>query len=854
MTSRTRFIFDPASRPLFFGQCRRAIFIFFIFFSLCSCGVTHDRNNRIRQEAQTLPVDSPQALVRAGKMAFNSGDLRRAGSLFKAAVSDFEEKGDLSGECDARLRLARVCLSLGHIDEAAACLVRVEAAATRLNHSLFLGRLYALRGNLCQISGDSETAQKNMLKAISIAETHGYQKLFTSVQNDLGNLFGALKSYRKSLDAYGFSADSGDAAGYHLLSAVARINAARICVSMITEKHSSLFENPMTAAAVSPNINRLRGIGVKHQELNQKPLDSGHWRELFIKAASYLDQAQTALQKAGDSQYTVIGHINIGRVYMDLFEASFQRNVSHQTNARREFSRATETALKINNVRLASYAAGNLGLLNFKTEDVDSAMMLTEKAIFWAAQTDTPESLYRWQWQQATILAARNRIDEAVAAFEEAICTLESIRGELSNCYGQAKNELRNSVNELYLQYVDVLLRLADRRPIDESQEILKRVRDAVEKRKVFELREYFNDDCLGASVINSTRLDDLANTAAIIYPIILRDRLKIIATFPSAAIGRESLDRKNRRVHLKHFTVKVDSQTLIKAANSFRDTLEKWEPSQYLTYAQSLYQYIIRPLEKELAGSRPETLVFVPDGVLRNIPMGALHDGTSFLIQNYAVAVTPGLTLSNPAPLTREGMNVLAVGISRASGELAPLPGVAEELRTISHLYDVDVMLDQEFSLSNFEKALQNEVYNVIHIASHGKFSDHIEESFIMTGDRPMTINELSNMVGLYRFRAQPLELLTLSACETATGNEDAALGMAGIAVKVGAQSALATLWAVDDRAATKIISEFYRQLKSSGASKAMALRRSQQMLLKDSNFNHPGYWAPFILINNWM
>jgi CHAT domain-containing protein len=233
---------------------------------------------------------------------------------------------------------------------------------------------------------------------------------------------------------------------------------------------------------------------------------------------------------------------------------------------------------------------------------------------------------------------------------------------------------------------------------------------------------------------------------------------------------------------------------------------------------------------------------------------MGALNNGSSFLIQSYAVAVTPGLALTNPTPLHPEKMNVLAVGISSEFKELPELPGVADELSTISSMYNAEVLMDKEFSLDNFEQALQDDIYNVVHIASHGKFSDRIEESFILTVDTPMTMSDLSNFVGLYRFRDQPLELLTLSACETAAGNDQAALGMAGIAVKIGARSALATLWAVDDQAAAQLVSQFYRQLQKPGVSRATALKEAKQKLLRDSDYSHPGYWSPFILINNWL
>ena len=114
--------------------------------------------------------------------------------------------------------------------------------------------------------------------------------------------------------------------------------------------------------------------------------------------------------------------------------------------------------------------------------------------------------------------------------------------------------------------------------------------------------------------------------------------------------------------------------------------------------------------------------------------------------------------------------------------------------------------------------------------------------------------MDELEQYVGLFKFREDPLELLTLSACETAVGDDRAALGLAGIAIKSGARSALATLWHIEYRSTSELVAEFYRQLKDPSISRAIALKRAQLKLLNDRSYEHPSYWSPFLLINNWL
>jgi CHAT domain-containing protein len=245
---------------------------------------------------------------------------------------------------------------------------------------------------------------------------------------------------------------------------------------------------------------------------------------------------------------------------------------------------------------------------------------------------------------------------------------------------------------------------------------------------------------------------------------------------------------------------------------------------------------------------------VFVPGGPLRTIPVAALHDGTQFLINRFALATTPGLSLTDPRPLKRENINILAAGLTEASQGFPPLPFVAKELKAVQGLFGGKIMLNQDFLLASLEEAMLDERFNVVHIASHGRFHSDLEKTFLLTFDDKLTLDRLGRCVGLVPYRETPLELLTLSACETAVGDDRAALGLAGVAVKAGAKSALATLWSIHDEATSVLVEEFYRQLQNPTVSKAKALQRAQLKLANSAAYRHPAYWSAFILINNWL
>src|SRR5438034_2470357 len=141
-------------------------------------------------------------------------------------------------------------------------------------------------------------------------------------------------------------------------------------------------------------------------------------------------------------------------------------------------------------------------------------------------------------------------------------------------------------------------------------------------------------------------------------------------------------------RTGLKRVTVPVGADRVTQEVRQLRRKLEKRTTREFLPHAQQLYDWLIRPLEPDLDAARTETLVFVPDGALRTIPMAALHDGQRFLIAKYALATTPGLNLTEPRPLNRENTRVLALGVTKAVQGFPPLPNVAAELQSLRGMF----------------------------------------------------------------------------------------------------------------------------------------------------------------------
>jgi CHAT domain-containing protein len=180
-------------------------------------------------------------------------------------------------------------------------------------------------------------------------------------------------------------------------------------------------------------------------------------------------------------------------------------------------------------------------------------------------------------------------------------------------------------------------------------------------------------------------------------------------------------------------------------------------------------------------------------------------------------------------------------------------LPGVTREIQQVAGPFPTTILKDETFRLENFEREL-NKPYRIVHIASHGIFSGDPSASFIMTYDHILNMDKLDKLMAPEALKKQPVELLTLSACETAEGDDRSPLGLVGVALTSGARAALGSLWPVSDEAAQELFPEFYKQLQNPGTTKAQALQRAQINLLQQSKFSHPFYWATFLLVGNWL
>ncbi|NET49179.1 MAG: CHAT domain-containing protein, partial [Merismopedia sp. SIO2A8] len=311
----------------------------------------------------------------------------------------------------------------------------------------------------------------------------------------------------------------------------------------------------------------------------------------------------------------------------------------------------------------------------------------------------------------------------------------------------------------------------------------------------------------------------------------------------------------------LTHVTVDINESDLDDLMDQYYQGVYNFISIRYRSLAQKAYDVLMRPIEEDLASRDIDTLVFVLDGVLRNVPMAALNDGEQFLVEKYSIALTPGIQLLpellSSQPLKDERLSVAALGLSEGRQGFLPLPNVENEIEQIRAVIPAtQALLNEHFTQENFVNLLSTSPSPIVHLATHGQFSSQQENTFVLTWDEKINVSDLSQALRVGADRRQaPIELLVLSACETASGDRRAALGLAGVAIRAGARSTVASLWQVDDAAAAEMMGEFYAQIASQNVSKAEALRQAQLKILNNPQYRkHPYYWAPFVLVGNWL
>jgi CHAT domain-containing protein len=559
----------------------------------------------------------------------------------------------------------------------------------------------------------------------------------------------------------------------------------------------------------------------------------------FRATADLLPQIQAEISKLPPSRMAVYARINLAQNLAKIKQEN-NTNTSSWLDIAQILAVGVKQAKDLQDQRAESYATGTLGYLYEQAGQPSDAFNLTKQALFLAQRINASDIVYQWQWQMGRLLKVKGDIQSALAYYSQAVKTLQSLRSDLVAINPDIQFSFRENVEPVYREYVELLLRGGTSAA---NKDKLKEARQVIESLQLAELDNFFRSACLTAKVNIDIAVDKEDISAAVIYPIILPNRLEVILKLP----GQDNLHQ---------YTTPVAKNEVENTIKQLKEDIQEFKVGRdKQSQFQKLYEWLLLPAEKQLQNSKIETLVFVLDGSLRNIPMSALYDGKQYLVEKYNIAVSPSLQLFDVKRLQHAQLKALTAGLSEARFNFSQLNYVETELQQIKSEVSSKLLLNQEFTSQAFQKQVNSQSFPIVHLATHGQFSSNPDKTFILAYDRPIKVNDLNQLLRT-REETQPdiIELLVLSACQTATGDERATLGLAGVAVRAGARSTLASLWNLNDASTAKLMSQFYKELIQPGTSKAQALRRAQLALIRQEEYALPYFWAPYILVGNWL
>ena len=710
-----------------------------------------------------------------------------------AAIATAEQQGNQPALVAALIRRGETLRLQGRLPQASVDLERAWSLAKVGNNPALQARAAGALGALYLFNQRPADAETLLRHSATVAQTAQLLAIAAAAHNHLGLLYAGRQNRDRARTEYQQGLALAQPANAAEVSAALHLNLARL----------------ETGSTALPHLEQARTL------TERIPVPTA--RIVQLVAVARQAQALTGLNKTQTRQALQLSH-----------------------TALRE---ATTQAQTLGDWRLLSLTHGQMGALYEAQGRTREAITLTEQAAHTANAIGADDLGLSWQWQLGRLRRANGDPSGALSAYRQAIRQIQTIRFDIPVQYVGGRSSFRETLEPVYLGAADLMLEQSGReRDPQRVQALLGEARDTVELLKAAELDDYFQDPC-AATPVATVELDQVAPHTAVLYPVLLPDRLELLV----------SLSDGKRRIALPVPAATV-RQTAQQLARLLRPRAEDDALQDYAQPSAKLYQWLIAPIESWLTERGVDTLIFIPDGPLRLIPLAALTNGKQFVLERYAVVTMPGMSLFDPQPLPREDVRSLLAGVSEAVQGFPALPGVNHELRDLQALLPGKTLLNSGFVRASFQQEIRETPYQMVHIASHGEFGGSPEQSFVLTYDGRLNMNQLEELMQQAQAEGTSIELLTLSACQTAEGDDRAPLGLGGVALKAGARSALGSLWMVSDQAAQTLIPAFYQQLQKPSQTKAKALQQAQLGLLKHPDLAHPFFWGPFILIGNWL
>ncbi|WP_158535231.1 CHAT domain-containing protein [Acaryochloris thomasi] len=804
------------------------------------------------QQAFCQPAQSaaPQALYESALSRLGQGYPWQASLLLNEALAKYSSMGDRSGVLRTRIAQSELHHSLGQ--NLKACKTMIAA----LNFSVV---------EICStgLSGNKTHADAFNADLLALTSERLHTRALTNLGfylSALGNLEASGRAIQRAEEMLESPQDDSDS---ELLLVFAKANLEKFFF-LRNQNRAARDDSPLQQKQLQRESAQYAQVALSLYERLARTSDPSislkarlSWVELYSAIGTWSRSVSQSspllsLQRRKRETYTSISSSLSHSSFDDLprSEAIYGRirwaelqleNHSSPVALQSIYALAKDSlqdSRELENIRGQSFALGLLGQIYERSDQPSEAQSFFRSAINQAQSINAWDSVYRWQWMMAKSLAADGQRDEALAHYRMSVQSLEHVRNDLLAVDSELQFSFASEVAPVYREYMHLLLDSVEVNSVEPALEVYSQLQTA-------ELENYLR--CGRLSNISIASIKDAPST---VYILDLGDRYEVIL-------------RKKDGTYVRHQPEAQVVRASVTDLQNYQDTIQtsrfdsNVNASLYLN-TRILYEQLFEPLEEHL--SEGSTVNFVLDSSLQGVPIALLNRGQDFLIDAYAPATILQDHLLPPRQLDADSLKVLIAGISSkspsmkssADPSLKPLPEVQVEVTQIASIANKSVsLLDEQFTLEKLDQSLGS--YPVVHIASHGQFSSNPKQNFIYAWDSTLGGQYFQSALERQDLSQNSIELLVLSACQTAKGDPQSSLGLAGLSVRAGARSTVASLWKVDSGATTLLMNLFYDGLRE-GLSKAEALQQAQQGIKRLPRYSHPYYWAGFILVGSWL
>ncbi|TYQ25710.1 tetratricopeptide repeat protein [Pseudanabaena sp. UWO311] len=811
------------------------------------------------QTTQDRKIEADRILQQGIQQAETS-QFESALQSFERALTIYRAIKERKGEASAVGAIGLVYGYLGQQDKAIAYQLQSLELRRKIQDREGEGKSLSNLGNAYQDLGKYDKAIEFYLKSLEIAREIKDRLVEGAVLGNLGTAYNSLGKYDKAIEfqlqSLAIAREIKDRLGEE--NSLGNLGNAYNSLG----KYDKVIEFYLKSLEIAREIKDRLGEGKALGNLGNAYQALGKYDkaiEFFLQSLAIAREIKDRLGE-GNS----LGKLGIAYDALGKYDKAIEFHLQSLAIAREvKYRRGEGKAL--NNLAVA------YGNLNRDRE----AMISYQQALSIAREIGNRGSEGLTLANLGNVLSKAKRPELAILFYKQSINVREAIRKDIRKLDKDIQKSYLETVSNSYKRLANLLiqkdriveaLQVLDLLKVQELEDYLKNIKGSdrsAQGVRLLDQEKAISDKLLAASFENSPEINSqLANKiqqlpkseinkvpdylqkipqgTALLYPLILSDRLEIILFSPNTVpINR---------------TVKISQKELETLVTDFRSALIDTGSEDVKEPAAKLYNILIKPVEAELTQAKTTTILYAPDGQLRYIPLAALYDGKQWLAEKYRINNLIAYSLFDFSPNLKIQPNILAGAFGGKANEKKfgqiGLPATLREVQAIANSFQNSVTLTEDgFSRQAIESKFKN--HNILHLATHAEFNTGTpDNSFIIFGNGDkIRLNEITD------WQIPNIDLIVLSACQTGVGKLGDGVEILGFGYqiqKAGAKNAIASLWSVNDEGTQALMEAFYNELKKGDVTSTEALHRAQVALIKSQKYNHPNYWSAFFAIGN--